>query len=94
MNAGSRLQSLARPNGVVLDSAASRICRKCPKELLRSGYSDFGLRLVEPTGRAKRDAKRLKGLKSGDAKFFKYLASPSSRGKLKTDGNYDLRVLG
>ncbi|TMI46684.1 adenylate/guanylate cyclase domain-containing protein [Candidatus Bathyarchaeota archaeon] len=88
MNAGSRLQRLAGPNEIILDSAASRICRECPNELLLARYPDFELRLVDPSIRVKKEAEGLKGLKSGDARFFKYLVSPSSRDYLrKADGN-------
>jgi len=79
MNAGSRLQKLAQPYGIVLDSTASRICRKCPHELLRAGFPGYELELVDPKEEAIQDAAKSKGLNYKDRRFFKYLTSPSAR---------------
>jgi class 3 adenylate cyclase len=87
MNAGSRLQKLAPPYGIVLDSTASRICRKCPDELLRADLAGYELKLVDPTEKTIQQTASVRGLNYKDRKFFKYLTSPSARDYLwKSDG--------
>jgi len=79
MTAGSRLQKLAPPFGIVLDNTASRICRKCPHELLGAGFPGYELKLVDPTKEALQKAADQKGLNYKDRMFFKYITSPSAR---------------
>src|SRR5207253_7060037 len=70
---GARLQQLARAYEIVLDPSVAKVCRTCPRDLLRTGFPGFELQLVKPSERALETATNLKGLRRRDRLGFRFL---------------------
>jgi adenylate cyclase len=87
MNGGARLQSLAGPYGVVLDSKGVDAAINNNDRVLRENDSVIGLSLLDPTPNALRRAYSLKGLTKRDKVGFKYVIWPNLQNHLWiTDG--------
>lgn len=87
MNCGARLQSLAGPYGVVLDSKGVEVTVNDRSRVLGENNSVIGLSLLDPTPNALEKASSLKGLKKKDKSQFKYIIWPTLQNQLWiTDG--------
>ena len=87
MNCGARLQSLAGPYGVVLDSKGVESAINNNDKVLRENDSVTGLSLLDPTPNALRRASSFKGLIKRDKVGFKYVVWPNLQNHLWiTDG--------
>lgn len=87
MNCGARLQSLAGPYGVVLDSNGAEVASNNKNRVLRESNSVSRLSLIDPTKKALQKARSVKGLKERDTVGFKYVIWQHLQNNLwSTDG--------
>jgi len=84
LNCGARLQHLAAPYGVVLDSKGAEIVTEVSA---KNKTTNTNFEMVDPTTKAKEKASTFKGLKEKDRQNFKYVTSPYLQKELwETDG--------
>lgn len=87
MNAGARLQGLARAYGVVLDSMGVKLARTHPERVLGPKDTVMRLQLVPATIAAIEKSKTMKGLSKDDRTGFLYVTWPNVQASLwGTDG--------
>ncbi len=88
MNCGARIQNLANPYGVVVDSYGALLAKKSPDHILSTASSRaLHKHLLRPTENALKVAAEMKGLSDRDKTDFRYIIWPYNQDHLwETDG--------